>query len=211
MLSVSGKKSSSQVATEFVTQMPGILSPTGFWDPAGLAKMKTPEQLMYTREAELKHGRVAMLAALGFPFAEEFHPIFPGDGVPSDFSFQLTPLQTYWPLVLLAVGALELPAIRTFKDLGNGVWELKDDHVSGDLGYDPLGLKPEDPDKLLTMQNRELNNGRLAMIGIAGMVAQELVTRTDVLDADVADFYADVAIAAKDVQAIESLAGVSMF
>jgi hypothetical protein len=43
------------------------------------------------------------------------------------------------------------------------------------------------------------------------MVAQELVTRTDVLDADVADFYADVAIAAKDVQAIESLAGVSMF
>lgn len=71
-------------------------------------------------------------------------------------------------------------------------------------------MKPKDPAKLLTLQNRELNNGRLAMIRKAGMVAQELVTRTGVLDADVADFYADVATAAKGVQAIASLAGVSM-
>ena len=36
-----------------------------------------------------------MLAAIGFPFAEEFHPIFPEDAAISDFALQLGPRQTY--------------------------------------------------------------------------------------------------------------------
>ena len=36
--------------------------------------------------------------------------------------------------------------------------------------FDPLGLKPK------AMQAKEINNGRLAMIAMAGMVVQELVT-----------------------------------
>ena len=46
------------------------------------------------------------------------------------------------------------------------------------LLIDPLGLKPSDPTEFLAMQNKELNNGRLAMIAIAGMTVQELVTDT---------------------------------
>ena len=71
-------------------------------------------------------------------------------------------------------------------------------------------MKPKDPAKLLTLQNRELNNGPLTTIRKAGFVGQDLVTRTGVSHADVADFYSDVATAAKGVQAIASLAGVSM-
>jgi len=37
-------------------------------------------------------------------------------------------------------------------------------------------LKPEDPAELKEMQTKELNNGRLAMIAIAGMIVQEGVT-----------------------------------
>jgi hypothetical protein len=150
-----------------------------------------------------------MLAALGFPFAEEFHPIFPEDAVPSDFSFQLSPLQTYWPIVVLGVGLLETFSIRTFKELNDGTWELRDEHVSGDLGFDPLGLKPKDAETYLGIQNRELSNGRLAMIGIAGMVAQELVSRTDVLQADENDLAVLEKVANTDLQALETLAGIT--
>ena len=48
--------------------------------------------------------------------------------------------------------------------------------LPGDLGFDPLGLKPTNDKDLKNIATKELNNGRLAMVGIAGMVAQELVS-----------------------------------
>ena len=39
-----------------------------------------------------------------------------------------------------------------------------------------VGLKPTDAMALKELQTKELNNGRLAMIGAAGMIAQELAT-----------------------------------
>jgi len=50
--------------------------------------------------------------------------------------------------------------------------------VPGDLGFDPLGLKPTDPDELVAMQTKELQNGRLAMIAAAGFLAQEAASDT---------------------------------
>jgi Chlorophyll A-B binding protein len=44
------------------------------------------------------------------------------------------------------------------------------------LKFDPLQFTPTDPLALKFLQTKELNNGRLAMLGIAGIVAQELVT-----------------------------------
>ena len=49
------------------------------------------------------------------------------------------------------------------------------DRREGDFGFDPLGLKPDDPDELNELQTKEHNNGQLAMIGAVGMLAQELV------------------------------------
>ena len=45
----------------------------------------------------------------------------------------------------------------------------------GDVGFDPLGLKPDDPKAFADIQTKEIQNGRLAMLGVAGMCAQELV------------------------------------
>ena len=56
------------------------------------------------------------------------------------------------------------------------LFRIREDHLPGDLGFDPLGLKPTNDKDLKSMASKELNNGRLAMIGIAGMVAQELVS-----------------------------------
>jgi hypothetical protein len=49
------------------------------------------------------------------------------------------------------------------------------DYVPGDIGFDPLNLKPTDPEELETLATKELQNGRLAMLAAAGFMAQELV------------------------------------
>ena len=53
--------------------------------------------------------------------------------------------------------------------------------VAGDVGFDPLGLKPSDPKEFANMQAKELSNGRLAMIAVAGFCAQELVNGQPIL------------------------------
>merc|ERR1712061_376785 len=86
--------------------------------------------------------------------------------------------------VVLALAIPEVYSVFTFEEPGstgkdllkNEQWTIKLDHEPGNLGFDPLGLKPTDLDELVKMQSKELNNGRLAMIAVAGMVAQEVVT-----------------------------------
>ena len=56
--------------------LPGVTGPFGFFDPLGLSQDLSPAELMLRREAELAHGRVAMVGALGFLVQESFHPLF---------------------------------------------------------------------------------------------------------------------------------------
>merc|ERR1711985_136155 len=164
--------------------MAGISPPMGYFDPLGFSTQLSTGKLLFYREVELKHGRVAMLAALGMVVGEQFHPLFGGNiDVPSIFAFQETPLETFWPAVVAAIAIPEIYSVFTFEEpggkLGTGEsWAMKTDvdREPGDLGFDPLGLKPTNPEEFKEMQNKELNNGRLAMIAAAGMIAQELAT-----------------------------------
>ena len=75
------------------------------------------------------------------------------------------------------VGIHEILSIFSFNSpFGGEMWSIRADYESGNLGWDPLGLRPTDPAALKEMKTKEINNGRLAMIGIAGMVGQELNT-----------------------------------
>merc|ERR1740138_101723 len=170
-----------------VKSMAGVTAPLGFFDPVGFTEGKTEGKIRFYREVEIKHGRLGMLAALGFLVGENFHPLFGGDiDVPAYLAFQQTPLQTFWPSVVVAIAIPEVFSVFTFEtpalfarptDKAGGMpWSIRADHVAGDLGFDPLGLKPTDPAELKEMQNKELNNGRLAMIAAAGMIAQELAS-----------------------------------
>jgi hypothetical protein len=166
--------------------MAGVTAPMGFFDPLGFSTDVSEGKLLFYREVEVKHGRVAMLASLGFLVAEQFHPLFGGGiDVPSYIAFQETPLQTFWPAVLAAIAIPEIQQIQAFNppfssaEEGFAVkdgWSIRSNRVPGDFGFDPLGLKPTNDKEFKEMQTKELNNGRLAMIAAAGMVAQELVT-----------------------------------
>ena len=182
------------VPTFDIKALAGATAPLGFWDPLGLSDVSEGRALFY-REVEIKHGRVAMLATVGFALAEQWHPLFGGNvDVPSYIAFQQTPLQTAWKSVLLLISLVELGSIATFdKPLNFSGWwamltdnkgprvetapfSIRGDREPGDLDFDPLGLTPTDPTELKDMQSKELNHGRLAMIAIAGMVGQELAT-----------------------------------
>jgi hypothetical protein len=164
--------------------MDGVLEPTGFFDPLGFATDTPKGKMLFYREVELKHGRVCMLASLGILVAESFHPLFGGNiDAPAYLAFQQTPLEQFWPFVVIAIAIPEVLSFGNYDTSDTGaLWILKDDVVPGDLGYDPLGLKPKDPEGFNEMQNKEINNGRLAMIGTAGMIAQELVNGQKILD-----------------------------
>merc|ERR1711907_628996 len=175
----------------YAQELPGVTGPLGFFDPLGFCSADdvTEGKLKFYREVELKHGRLGMLAALGIVVGENFHPLFGGDiDAPAYLAFQQTPLETFWPIVVIAIAIPEIFSVFTFETVGANdsrgrptpqgqTWAIRADHESGDLGFDPLGLKPTDPAELKEMQTKELNNGRLAMIAAAGMIVQELATK----------------------------------
>ena len=59
---------------------------------------------------------------------------------------------------------------------------LLDDYYPGDIGFDPLGLKPKTDEAFNVMATKELQNGRLAMFAAIGMLGQEQVTHEPLLE-----------------------------
>lgn len=170
------------ITLEEVKAAPGVSAPTGFFDPAGLMRNEWQlSQFKRYADCEVKHSRLAMLAVVGFVVGEVFHPLFNGEvDTPSYIAFQATPLQTFWPAVVAAIGLFEfVTSVPTFKNPEdvNNVYMMKDAHVPGDLNFfGGKALLKSDPQKYKSMATKELQNGRLAMLAIAGAVAQELVT-----------------------------------
>lgn len=68
-----------------------------------------------------------------------------------------------------------------WKNPSEAMQELRTDYTPGDLGFDPLGMAPKTDAEMLTMKNKELNNARLAMIAVAGIVTQEVISGRELL------------------------------
>ena len=89
----------------------------------------------------------------------------------------------------LVIGAAELKraAIGWYVEPNPNVFDtlfsLRENYYLGNVGSDPLVLKPTDTKGFATMQTKELQHGKLAMIGVAGMCAQELVNHNTIIDA----------------------------
>uniref|UniRef100_A0A7S4EJA5 Plastid light harvesting protein n=1 Tax=Pseudo-nitzschia australis TaxID=44445 RepID=A0A7S4EJA5_9STRA len=179
-------------ANAFAYGLPGAIDPVGNFDPLGLSEGKDFETIKQYREAELQHGRVAMLGAIGLLVTEEpieFHPLFEADN--KDIGPAIRHLDEvravspgFFEILGIIIGALELNRALTGWTAPGDVFGsgriFNEDYFTGDVGFDPLGLAPEDPDEFYTLHTKELQNGRLAMLGWSGMVAQELVNGKEI-------------------------------
>jgi len=166
---------------DLMRKLPGT-GPFGYFDPWKLTPEDCSEARRY-REAEVIHGRVAMMAALGYVVQESFHPIFGSVGGPVirqlDDLLKTSNGLLAGSTLLMIIGFSEIYRARTgWMDPKIQMSTLRPDYKPGDLGFDPLNLQPKDQGKFVEMQEKELNNGRLAMIGVSGMTAQELVSGT---------------------------------
>ena len=183
-------KTSTAMNAFTVDNMPGALAPMGFFDPLGFAEKADEKTLKRYREAEVTHGRVAMLAAVGFLVGEAV------EGSSFLFDAQITgPAITHFlqvpdgwdALIITFIGAAEAQRAQIgWVDPADAAYDqpglLRDDYYPGDIGFDPLGIKPEDPEELDLMITRELQNGRLAMLAAAGFLAQEAVDNLGILE-----------------------------
>lgn len=163
----------------------GELAGDAGFDPLGFAS--TTEKLMTLREAEVKHSRLAMLAAAGWPLSELFDkqiahslhlkPLLGfGDKVPSLLNGGLTKVSpVYWGVILAMAGGIELFSQKRKDE--------EDYSFPGNLNFDPLGLYPKDKAGQMRMQLSEIKNGRLAMLAIFGFAVQEAVTKIGVVNA----------------------------
>ena len=136
----------------------------GFFDPLGFSAGKSDEIMNAYRESELKHGRVAMAACLGWYITSAgVHPAF-NSGLSSDplEASQQLPF-VGWLQFILGCGAVEWLAEKIKERPG---------YIPGDLLGAAYWVDNSD-EGWVDYQNKELNNGRLAMVAIAGIFTQD--------------------------------------
>jgi hypothetical protein len=141
------------------------------FDPLGLSETYEP-LVPFFREAEIRHGRTAMLAVLGF-ITTDFVRI-PGEA----YSFEAIPktvdahnvlLEGPMHQLLLWIGLFDavitIPAIQA---------TMKGEREAGDLGFGYAG--PKDAAKMEDRKLQELLHGRLAMCAIGGIATQTVLS-----------------------------------
>ncbi|KAG5184486.1 light harvesting complex protein [Tribonema minus] len=163
----------SALSMEFAGGLIGADGPeptTKNFDPLGLAEKG---DVLFYREAELKHCRLAMLAVVGMVVPNFVR--LPGDifqGVNVVDAHNLMVEKGPMVMVLFWVSLFELLTAPL-------TWNMAEkDREPGDFMLDPLGFC-KDPEKKKRYQLSELKNGRLAMLAFSGMITQAVLTGHD--------------------------------
>ncbi|KAL7559856.1 hypothetical protein ACA910_017458 [Epithemia clementina (nom. ined.)] len=171
--------------------MAGSTLPIKAFDPLGYGKLGGAETLNWFRASELKHGRAAMLATTGFLVqAAGIH--FPGylsEGVTFESLSGLHPVDQ-WAAVSDAGKWQIIGAIFVAESYA----ELQKPHYmmggpTAELIWPKVDTSAVSPDVMLTKQNRELNNGRLAMIAIMSFLSEHAIPGSVPLLANIEAFH----------------------
>jgi light-harvesting complex I chlorophyll a/b binding protein 4 len=147
----------------------GYVGDVGF-DPLGISDHL---DIKFLRESELKHGRAAMLATVGF-VAQQYITL-PGMTHVDDSNLAPTAAGLGPMLqIVFGIGALEF-----YMNKGKvTMLDMFDDpqRVPGEFGWGSSFLKGKSAAEVAKIQLQEIKNGRLAMLAIGGMIHHNFAT-----------------------------------
>ena len=159
-----------------------------------------PEALAWFENAEIKHGRIAMVATIGFMVqkygvhfplylgpsgSNVFHPdnaatwsLSKSAGLTFADISHMSPFEAVssvplagWLQILFVAGWSECVAYQKQYN--------ESPRLPGDYGYDPLGFTKREGGlesaELKSLRVKEIKNGRIAMLAISGWVANEAI------------------------------------
>ena len=165
------KASSMTVPYKVIDTLPGAIEPLGFWDPLNITSKCDNDQILYLREAEQHHGRVAMLSMVILPTLDLLDSKNIAIDEYSLHSSMLVARESFVVFLFYEFSRIanlyETPSKQTFR--------LKQNVYPGNT----LNRNISDIDN--TMINKELSNGRLAMIGAFMYILSELITNSKVI------------------------------
>ncbi|CAE8644382.1 unnamed protein product [Polarella glacialis] len=151
----------------------GVQAPVGFWDPAGFTADGSAENFKRRRQTELKHGRISMLATMGY-ITPEITGKIPGFLSPSaGLKFADVPNGLAAISKVPAAGWGQILAYMAFCEVSQDQ-SAGTKAAAGDFNWKLL--TSSDPEKLNAKLSAEIANGRLAMMAIIGMFFQDGLT-----------------------------------
>ena len=136
----------------------GVIAPTGFFDPFGLSNNIDEETFAQYRAAELKHGRVAQLAVIGYVVQEVYRfpfdiaPGIPASSVPNGVAAIDAIPALGWAQIFFLIGAVD---------------------YYGYLGNFDAGKPDLDPEELERRQLSELQHGRIAQLAVLELLRHD--------------------------------------
>merc|ERR1712050_416369 len=152
----------------------GVQAPVGFWDPAGFTADGDVAAFKRRRSVEIKHGRICMLATMGY-ITPEITGKLPGYLSPSaGLKFEDVPNGLAAISKVPGLGWSQIFMWCAYAEITNGYeWDTKE---PGNVGWNPPLLVSSDPETRKRRLSAELANGRLAMMAIIGMFFQDGLT-----------------------------------
>merc|ERR1711972_484664 len=151
----------------------GVQEPVGFWDPLGFAADGDEAAFKRRRSVEIKHGRICMLATMGY-ITPEITGKLPGYLSPSTgLKFEDIPNGLGAVSKVPGAGWAQIVAYMGYCEFSGGF----DDYKTGSPGvYGFKALTASDPEEKTKKLAAEIANGRLAMVAIIGMFFQDGLT-----------------------------------
>jgi len=196
-------RASTSIQMASIDEAFGVSVETGNKCPplgARILEDTNPDALKWFQNAEIKHGRIAMIATIGFMVQKSgvhfplylgptgsnvFHPesatswyLSSSEGITFSDIAAAAPLDAIkmvpaagWFQIFVAAGMFEAVAF-------NRQWN-QEGRVPGDYGYDPLGFTKRaggfDSEEIKSLRLKEIKNGRVAMMTIAAWVSNEAI------------------------------------